>query len=180
MEIKAFLDDIYKQNTVFLKTKQKKITDEFSPKFDSACKWIEKVTNKPLCFNSYKIYLTTFPRSPYNPSKGYFYFNVYTNDNLSNTFLHEVLHFQFIHYWRNNSKSPVSKLSESDFDYLKESLTVIVDDDAVPPADFAEIGYLKNHYEFRKMIHENWLMYYNFDTLVEYSLGILPEFIDQK
>ena len=179
-EIKTFLDDIYRKNGTFYKEKQEKIADEFVTKFIPACEWIEKVTDKPLYFKSYKIYLTTFPRCPYDSINGSFYFNVYNNENLVNTFMHEVLHFQFIHYWRDNPKSPVSKLSENDFDYLKESLTVIIDDDAAPPADSAEMGYIQKHHEFRKKIHKNWIINHNFDMLVEYSLEILPEFIEKK
>lgn len=176
-EIRAFLDMLYINNGEFFNKQKEKISNEFSRQFLPLCKWIEEKTKKPLFFNSYNIYLTTFPRSPYNSDDGSFFFNIYRKNGLANVFLHEVLHFQFIHYWRKNKNSPVYNLSDNEFEFLKESLTVIIDSDAVPPADFAEIGYIEEHQEFRKILHNNWLKNHDFAELIEYGLKQMPNFI---
>ncbi len=177
-EIKNFLDTIYERNQALFNNQREALSDKFSKQFLSLCKWIEEKTKKPLFFNFYTIYLTTFSRSPYDADNGAFFFNIHRKDGLANVFLHEVLHFQFIHYWRNNQESPVFYLSEEEFEFLKESLTVIIDADAVPPADFAETGYIQKHQKFRKALHKHWLKNHDFEKLVLYGLEKLPDFFE--
>lgn len=56
-------------------------------------------------------------------------------------FLHKGLHFQFTYFWRCDKESPVSKLNESEFNYLKEALTVVLDDDLKPIITVPDMGY---------------------------------------
>ena len=171
IEINNFLDSTYDSNKDFYEKQIKQIDSKFSKKFPDACAWLEATTKKPLKFTNYKIFLTTFPRSPYNPDKGYFWFNIYGDTNrLAGTFLHEVLHFQFIYYWRNNPKSSVSKLSFEQFDLLKEALTVIIDDGVKPLIEEADRGY-PAHQEFRKILHDYWKKHHDFSELVEYGVA---------
>lgn len=73
------------------------INNEFLSKFDRACKVIEDITNRELYVNNYIVYITTFPRSPYDSREGYFYVVIGRQDPIA-TFLYEVLHFQFENY----------------------------------------------------------------------------------
>ena len=176
-EIEKYLDVLYERNKVFFNKQIEKISNKFSGQFLPSCKWIEETTKKPLFFNSYNIYLTTFPRSPYDPDNGDFFFNIHRDNGLVNVFLHEVIHFQFIHYWRNDKNSLIYNLSDNEFEFLKESLTVIIDSDAVPPADFVENGYIQQHKEFRKILHEYWKKNHDFEKLIAYDLKRLPSFL---
>ena len=91
---------------------------------------------------------------PYNFDKGFFGYYYDSPNPLAKTFMHEVLHFQFIAYWRNNHKSPVSKLSQDQFAFLNESLTVVLDDNLKSTIDSADQGY-DLHKAFRKILHED-------------------------
>ena len=176
-EIGKFLDETYKKNEVFFSERQKLLEKDFDSKFNNACNWLERTTGRPLFRNDFTIYLTTFPRSPYDPDKGAFWFNIFnkTAGYITFTFLHEALHFQFHHYWQNNKKSSVSKLPPDQFELLKESLTVVIDDDVKPLVPFPDKGY-PDHQNFRKILHNYWKKHRNFDKLVEYGLKKLPEY----
>jgi hypothetical protein len=154
------------------------IENEFDQKFAQACAWLEKTTKRKLTHQNFTIWLTTFPRAPYFWEKGEMFFNIYWVNPIE-SFLHEALHFQFHHYWGENSESPVSELPDYDFHYLKESLTVIIDDDAKPLIGQADRGY-PSHQEFRKVLHTEWKKHHDFDKLVAFGLKKLPEFVKKS
>ena len=173
LEIGHFLTEKYVTNENLFIKQTTLINEKLSEKFLPACEWLKKTTGHPLFFHNYIIYLTTFPRSPYDAENGSFFINIYKQNGLINVFLHEGLHFQFINYWRNNKKTLVSQMSEDKFEILKESLTVVIDEDAVPPADYAEKGYIANHKKIRESLHAEWKKTHNFDTLIEYGVKLL-------
>jgi len=148
----------------------------YSEKFKKACKKMVKLTGKDLYLNNFTFFITTFPRGPYNFGKGYVWEYIGWNNPIAG-FMHELLHFQFHHYWRDVSNSSVSKLSEDQFQYLKESLTVILDNDVVPLIEYPDKGY-DMHQEFRKILHEYWETNHDFDKLVEFGLEKLPNYIE--
>lgn len=147
----------------------------YKEKFDKACKKVGDLTGKDLYINNFTIFITTFPRGPYNFGKGYVWEYIGWNNPIAGL-MHELLHFQFHHYWRDNPNSAISKLSEDQFQYLKESLTVILDDNIVPLIEHPDKGY-GTHQKFRKELHEFWKTNHNFDKLVDYGLKILPDFV---
>lgn len=87
-------------------------------------------------------------------------------------FLHEILHFQFNKYWRENKKSPVSKLSENDYFMIKESLTVILDNELEPIITLPDCSY-PEFSDYRKLLHEEWKTSHDFDSLVRFALDNL-------
>lgn len=156
------------------------IEKNFQEKYQDACKILEKITNRPLMSNNFTFYITTFPRCLYFYEKrGIFIYDA-TEDFWGmpiDTFLHEAHHLQFIHYWYENKNSPVSKLKYEDFDYLKEALTVVLDDDELKSImSLPDQGY-PTQTEFRKLLYQNWQKYHNFDRLVDFGLSKLNDFI---
>lgn len=150
---------------------------EFKAKFNKACLILESITKKPMTSDKFIFYVTTFPRMTcfydkhiiylYNSTEGVWGMPI-------DGFLHEGLHFQFEHYWRNNADSPVSKLSDEDYFNLKEALTVILDESlkptiTLPDESYPELAYLRNP------LHEFWKKYHNFNKLVEYGLKNLSK-----
>ena len=172
-KINHYLTEKYNTNKNLFVERTKLIDEKLDEKFLSACKWLEKTTGHPLFFHNYIIYLTTFPRSPYDAENGSFFINIYKQSGLINVFLHEGLHFQFINYWRNNKKTLVSQMSKDKFETLKEALTVIIDEDAVPPADYPDKGYIASHQKIRESLHAEWKKTHNFDALTEYGVKLL-------
>lgn len=166
----------YKSNVEYYNKRQQRIDEVFSAKFDKACNKLIEITGKHLYYQDYTIKLTTFPKGPYNFDEGFFGY-YYDNPNpLAKTFMHEVLHFQFIAYWGNNPKSSVSKLSQEQFHFLNESLTVVLDDDLRSIIGSADQGY-DLHKPFREILHEHWAKYHDFDKLVDFGLDDLEKFI---
>jgi hypothetical protein len=179
-------DEAYKFLIPFLKQKyidDKEVIDNFTDLMNTAYKqWFTKacskmvdLLNKPLYRNSFTTALTTAPRAPYRYEDGYTWVPIGWYDPIR-IFLHELLHFQFIHYWRNNPDSAVSKLSNEQFEYLKESLTVILDEDIVPIILMPDKGY-DMHKKFREKLHIFWKKNHDFNKLVDFGLKILPDFV---
>jgi hypothetical protein len=173
--IVPFLKQKYIDDKDKIQASTKFIDKQFSQKFEKACLKLEKVMGKPIYRNSFTIYLTTFPRGPYNYYKGCTWEYIGWNNPIMG-FLHELSHFQFIHYWRNNTDSKVSRLSNEQFEWLKESLTIILDEDFLPLIEFIDNGY-EIHESFRKALHKFWETNHDFDKLVDYGLRILPDFV---
>jgi hypothetical protein len=143
-------------------------------KFQDSCTALAKISGRKLAFDKYKFYITTFPRCPYDERSGSLFLKTRDSEVIG-AFMHEALHFQFHKYWRNDKCSPISKLSEEDFHYLKESLTVVLDIDVVPLIEFYDRGY-DDHAKFRKLLHKEWRRHYDFDKLVAYGLKNLPKY----
>lgn len=152
---------------------------DFCDKYIDACKALEQITKRPMMSDEFTFYVTTFPRMTvffdkciiymYNSTEGVWGMPI-------DGFLHEVLHFQFYYYWRLDKESPVYKLSEDEFDYLKEALTVILDEELKPIMTVPDCSY-PQQIKFRNVIHEHWKKYHDFDKLVDYGLEKLPKYI---
>jgi hypothetical protein len=89
--------------------------------------------------------------------------------------MHEILHFQVHFYWENDKKSIVSTLSPVDFNLLKESLTVVLDNELQPLIKSPDYGY-KQHKEFRTILHDYWINHHDFDKLIEYGVEKILKF----
>jgi hypothetical protein len=177
--VKKYLKEMYVEQKKNIYSFKKYILKSLDKDFLEACEWLENVTKNPLAVKGYEFIITTFPRCPYNSSTGTIFINFSRYNKVMNPislFLHEALHFQFHHYWQHNKNSPVSKLSNDDFHFLKESLTVILDDELIPLIGKADWGYPK-HQAFRKELHKEWLKHHDFDKLVDFGLKKLPEFL---
>lgn len=167
-----YLRSLYKKDKETISDCKKEIKKEFDHNFVIACKRLEKITRRPLFRKNYKLYLTTFPRGPYWIKTGGIWLCIYWQGHIQ-TFLHEVLHFQFIHYWRNQD-TEVAKLSEKQFEFLKESLTVILDKDFIDIAGSVDKGY-PIHEELRQYLHGQWKKDKNFDILVRRGIKWIKE-----
>jgi len=162
----------------FIKVAEK----NFHDKFEDACKALERITKRPMISNKFTFYVTTFPRM----TVFFKTFVIYMYDSTEGVwgmpidgFLHEALHFQFYYYWREDKTSPVFKLSEDEFDYFKEALTVILDDELKPLISMADNSY-PSQVEFRDILHKHWQKYHDFDRLVEFGLKELPNYIKKE
>lgn len=155
------------------------INKEYNEKFQKACEKVVELLGKQLYRNDFTIFLTTFPRCPYNYEQGYILAVIGTSwvDPIKN-FLHELLHFQFICYWGRNAESEVSLLNDDQFNYLKESLTVILDDGFYPIIKAPDKGY-EIHKEFREELHKEWVKHHDFDKLVDFGLKELHKYITE-
>jgi len=172
--IKSFLKQKYIDDKDKIDSFIKFVNDRYDQDFQNACEKIEEATGKPLYRNDFTDYITTYPMGPYNYEQGYTLDYIgWTNPIMG--FMHELLHLQLTHYWRLNSESNVSKLPENQFEWLKESLTVIIDEDFLPIAECVDKGY-KIHKAYRDELHKFWLVDHDFNQLINYAIELLPDY----
>ena len=155
---------------------------EFSTKYEPACKALEQITRRPMMSDLFTFWITTFPRMPYFYEKREIFMFDSAEDFWGmpiDGFLHEGLHFQFHYYWEEDKNSPVSNLSDDEFDYIKEALTVVLDKDLEPLISVPDKGYTSQA-EYRGLLHENWQKHHDFDELVVFGLEKLPIFCKRQ
>lgn len=174
--IQEYLNQKYYQNNKIIEKIKNQLVEIFQKDFNKSINIIEKITRHEVYRSSFTIYLTTIPFMMYSYKSGVIYFYIYNDDPIK-VFMHELLHFQFIHYWRKNPDSPVHKLPNHLFEYLKESLTVVLDEDILPIIKSIDNGY-PSQQELRKELRAHWKKYHDFDKLVKYGIEKLPEFAD--
>lgn len=163
-------ENYYKPKKISYDESMRSMNDLFENNFQKGCDKLVEVMGKPLFRNDFSIFLTTFNRGPYNKNDGWFMIGYNWNAPLK-TALHEICHFQFINYWRENPDSEVCKMAFKDFDYLKESLTIILDEDFVEDKiiEIPDQGY-KVHQELRLKLTNKWQETHNFDELVAFGV----------
>jgi len=156
--------------------------DEFQQKFIPACEALERITKRPMMADEFIFYITSFPRMPYFYEKQ----EIYVFDCTAEFWgmpidgvLHELLHFQFEHYWLQDKQSGVSRLSDDEYIYLKEALTVVLDGDLKPIITVPDEG-LQSQRELSRALHKEWVKHYDFDKLVEFGLSVLSKYISLR
>lgn len=165
--LNTYLKDLYKKEHSKIK-KYVSITETtFDEKLQIGCNKVELAMGKPIYRRNFIIYITTFPRAPYNLKTGSIWLPFLDKDPMG-TFLHELCHFQFIHYWWRNDPA-VKRLSREQFELLKESLTIILDEDFLDVIKKPDEGY-PNHQKLRAKLRKNWKKFHDFDKLVKYAL----------
>lgn len=170
-----FLRKVYIDQKKEIKRAREFFNKEFDQKFQDGCDKIAVVMKRPIYRKDFTIYLTTLRRGPYYKPGGLVWVCVYWTDPIE-SFLHELCHFQFIHYWRENPNSKVAKLTNNQFEYLKESLTIILDEDFFPIIKKPDYGY-DLHQDFRAELKKFWKKNKDFDKLVEFGVKKIKEYI---
>ena len=166
------VDNPNSELNVFLKT----VTKQFEELFDQACAMMESITKRPIANEKFTFYVTTFPRMIVFYDEGIVFLYTRIDNELwgmpMDGFMHELLHFQTDKYWRQNPESPVSNLSEDDYFKLKESLTVILDEELKPVITLPDCSY-PEFKDLRDKLHAHWKSNHDFDALVNYGVGLL-------
>lgn len=168
--LKQHVTQLHRERAFEIEEYTQRIRTEFEQKFHQACQKIEDLTQKPLYREDFTIYLTTFPRGPYDYGTGALWIAIGWFDPIKN-FMHEALHFQFIHYWAKNDGA-VRQLSKSQFQTLKESLTVVLDKDIEPLIKSPDKGY-ESHHTLREALHKNWVERHDFSRLVDEGVRLV-------
>ncbi|MFA5070532.1 MAG: transglutaminase domain-containing protein [Patescibacteria group bacterium] len=128
-----------------------------------------KVTGRPIYRQDFTCFLTTFPRGPYNCQKGYVWLPISMQP--INVFLHELLHFQTIVYYKPRI---LKRLPFEQFDALKEALTVILNDKFKDLLTKKDQGY-QIHKALRLALKKHWHKIKDFSELIDYGIKIMPQ-----
>lgn len=170
-----FLNQKYIDNKKEIQEFTRLVETEYQKKFNLACQKIIELLKKPLYRDNFTTFLTTAPRAPYWYEKGATWLPIGWFDPIK-IFMHELSHFQFIYYWRMDKLSKVNQLNNVQFEFLKESLTVILDENLIPLIMMPDKGY-DLHKKFRSELHEFWKNNKNFGELVDFGISKLNNYI---
>jgi len=168
-----YLRRYYKEHDKELRLISKEVQSLFTQYGQEACILMEDVTKHPLYRKSFTCFLTTFPRCPYSFQKGYVWLCAsWPAKCYLGTFLHELLHFQFFAYYQN--RKTVKKLSLEQKEILKESLTVILNNEFLPYLCQKDKGYIP-HQALRKQLSKFWSQNKNLDALIDFGVRLLTK-----
>ncbi len=170
--LQAKIDDPNSRLNRFIQTAE----SELKEKFHAGCAAIEDMTGRPLAVTDLSLYITTFPRMVVFYDEGIIFLYSKIDNELwgmpMDSILHELQHFQVDRYWRQNPISPVASLSGEKYFKLKESLTVILDEELRPIITLPDCSY-PQFKELREALHAHWRKYHDFDKLIDYGVNLL-------
>jgi len=167
-----FLDKYYQDNAELIASQLKAGQELFLQQGQAAMGKMVQIFNRPLYKNSFVGFLTTFPRCPYNYEEGYFWLcALWPAKCYLGTFLHELLHFQFIFYYQDKILPLIGK---EKFERLKESLTVILNDDFREFLCQSDQGYAVDQ-ESRQKLLQKWQEDKDIDQIIDFGVAWLQK-----
>ncbi len=133
-------------------------------------KRLEKITQKPIFINHFKCYFTSGFMCPYNDKENWFMVSMWNNIPSSiTTICHEILHLQFLHYYRKYCRK---FLSEKQTEDLKEALTFLLNTDFDDLILCEDTGY-PFHKELRIKLKKIWEREGNFERFLDAAINIV-------
>lgn len=127
---------------------------------------LEKMTWRSIYTNQIILNLTTFPRCPYYKETNEIWIYVFSKpQSILGILLHELQHFMVIHYFKD--RYPLNQLRDEQFEFIKESLTVILN--SYPQLLFKKDQGYPLHQEFRSLLYQQREKNNNFEKLLEYA-----------
>lgn len=133
---------------------------------------LEKMTGKPIFSEEFNCFWTTGYMCPYNEKEKWFMVSLWRSlpDSIT-TICHEVMHLQFLHFYRNYLKKNGLNMKQSD--NLKEALTILLNEpefDAVVLSE--DMGYPK-HQELRNKLRQAWRKNRNWQKLLDEAIVMM-------
>lgn len=127
---------------------------------------LEKITKKPILTDKFTCYYTTGMMCPYMEKENWFMASMWHSiPNSITTICHEIMHLQFLHYYRKFMKK--SGLSEEKIQVFKEALTFLLNDIEFERIILCEDNGYPEHKELRNKLQKIWSKEKDFDKLVE-------------
>lgn len=168
-----YLEEKYENNKELI-TKKKQEAEEILGQYkDEIFTRMANLTKHPVAYDEIKLFITTYPRCPYNWEKWYIRLAInISKEQMLNILAHEVIHFQFHKYYSSHPK--VKLLNFEQFDTLKESLSFLLNHE-FPGIPMTYDYWYEAHQDFRKQL-ENYrlsLKEKDFDLLVTYWCDLL-------
>jgi len=133
---------------------------------------LSKITGKPISAKKFGCFMTTGYMCPYEEKENWFMVSFsYSIPSSITTICHEILHFEFLHYYYSYLKS--KGLDRKQIEALKESLTFLLNEpefnDVISSKD---VGY-SEHQELRKKLKDIWSETNNFYELINKAVPIM-------
>jgi hypothetical protein len=168
--LKPILEELYQK--LDLETVVSSLQLGFDKNKDRLFEIMEELTGNKIYRNDFTCFLTTIKRCPYSFDNGYVW--LVADDSIDRnlmTFIHELSHFQFFAYFGENIWDQVSR---EQYEYIKESLTVILN------GPFTEItNDIDNGYEIHKNLREamiaHWQKHHDLQKLCDKSVELVKD-----
>lgn len=165
-----FLEKLYRRERNDLSKYASELSQFLDGHEDRVIKGIERITEKPIYRKTFIGYITTFPKGPYNTKKGEIGFIYKKSLEWQLTaFIHELLHMQFETYYK---KSLDALLTKKQFQYLKESMTIIINDEFKDIITQPDKGY-PIHQKLREKLEKIWYKRKNFQEFLDKAIKII-------
>lgn len=168
--IMPFLEKLYKRERNGLSKYASRLGQFLNSYKNQIIKGIERITEKPIYRKTFIGYITTFSKGPYNTKKGEIGFIYKKSLKWQLTALiHELLHMQFETYYK---KSLDALLTKKQFQYLKESMTIIINDEFKDIITQPDKGY-PVHQKLREKIEKIWHKREGFQEFLDEAIKIV-------
>lgn len=133
---------------------------------------LSSTMNKPIFSKQFDCFFTTGFMCPYNEKKNWFTVSFWHSTPFSiTTICHEIMHLQFLHYYKDYLKN--KGLKNNQIDDLKEALTFLLNESVFNEIILSQdIGYPK-HQELRKKLKSIWTESRNFQNLLDKAIPII-------
>jgi len=130
---------------------------------------LEKITQRPIFTDKFKAYFTFANMFPYDEKENWFMVGVCSSlPNQITTICHEVMHLQFLYYYREYCRKFIS---ENQLQDLKESLTFMLNTDFNDVILTVDNGYSK-HQKLREKLQKEWEKEKDFKKFLDKAIEI--------
>lgn len=162
---KQIRQPIIKEELKAIKSSWKKIEKKFF-------KRLEIITQQPIFINHFKCYFTSGFMCPYNEKENWFMTSMWRAiPSQITTICHELLHLQFLHYYKKHCKIFLSKRQ---IENLKESLTFLLNTDFNDLLLCEDFGY-PIHKKLREKLQKIWQKEKNFKKFLSVAIKIIKK-----
>lgn len=135
-------------------------------------KTLANITQKPIFADKFDCYFTTGLMCPYNEKENWFMVSMWHSIPFSiTTICHEIMHLQFLHYYRNYLKK--KGLTNDQIEDLKESLTVLLNESEFDSIILSQDDGYPEHNKLRKKLAGVWLKNKDFQNLLDEAVHFI-------
>ncbi|MEI6420197.1 MAG: hypothetical protein WCO30_01060 [bacterium] len=133
---------------------------------------LSKVTQKSIFTQNIQCYFTTGLMCPYNDKENWFMVSMWHSIPFSiTTVCHEILHLQFLHYYREYLIS--NGLTNTQIEDIKESLTFLLNEFEFDKIILCQDNGYPEHCDFRNKLKDIWSTNKDFKNLIDQSILLL-------
>lgn len=137
-------------------------------------KILSDITQEPIFTDKFDCYFTTGLMCPYNEKEKWFMVSMWHSIPFSiTTICHEIMHLQFLHYYRNYLKK--KGLTNDQIEDLKESLTFLLNESEFESIILSQDSGYPEHNKLRKKLSNIWSKNKDFQNLLDEAIGIIKK-----
>ncbi|NCD00718.1 hypothetical protein EOL94_01350 [bacterium] len=142
----------------------KKIENYFNSVENEIFSRMKKITNRDICSENFTLFLTSFPRFPYDYNNSYIWISDRKDKyNQLSIFIHELLHFQYFEYFGEKIWDELGRDAHAE---IREAMTVILNDEFYDITNIEDEGY-EIHRSLRLDLLKIWRSSKNMDVFID-------------